>query len=343
MLTSFVARMKVTSTLLLAWVLLAPAGLCAQDDFDLDAPGAEQAEQVRAEPRAVEARNPLEVSREHMERGQALYGAGRYIESAEEFLRAYEAQPFSAFLYNAGVSYEKVDDPGRAADYFARFLEADPQADAAGKLNARIERLRGLARAREAEKSAENAAESTSSAATMAELETARQRLAEVQAQLASLSGKQSFKSLLSVQTQPTDATVVVKTESGRVLHRGSGPKFTQTLDPGAYIVEVEHPKFTTIAAPIMVAPAVVNVVLAEMSQGQFLGFLRVQSDVPGADVYVDDHAVGALGRTPFQNPVKVGKHHLWIERPGYKVVEQDIDVGVGDDPLLKVALDRVD
>jgi len=53
-----------------------------------------------------------------MERGQTLYGAARYIESAEEFLRAYEAQPFAAFLFNAGVAYEKVDDPGRAADYF---------------------------------------------------------------------------------------------------------------------------------------------------------------------------------------------------------------------------------
>jgi len=318
----------------------------AQDTFELDGPEADVAAPA-AEPVATPAaRNPLEEAREHMERGQALYGAGRYIESAEEFLRAYEAQPFSAFLFNAGVAYEKVDDPGRAADYFSRFLQTDPQAENAGKLNARIDRLRGLSRAREAELAAESAAQGASganAASTLAELEAARTRLAEVQQQLAALGGKDGFKSLLSVQTTPTDANVLVKDQSGSVVYRGNGPKFTQTLNPGSYVVEVQHPKYTSISAPITVAPAVVNVVLAEMSQGQFLGFLRVQTDVPGANVFVDEREAGALGRTPFQNAVKVGKHHLWVEKPGYQVVERDIDIGVGEDPLLKLELARVD
>jgi hypothetical protein len=322
--------------------LLWPVSPLRAQDFELDAPDTD-VEAPRAEPTATTTRNPLEDAREHMERGQALYGAGRYIESAEEFLRAYEAQPFSAFLFNAGVAYEKVDDPGRAADYFARFLQTDPQAENAGKLNARIDRLRGLSRAREAELAAEGAAQGSSSASTLAELEAARARLAEVQQQLAALGGKDGFKSLLSVQTTPSDADVLVKGADGNVIYRGSGPKFTQTLDPGAYVVEVQHAKYTAISAPITVAPAVVNVVLAEMSQGQFLGFLRVQTDVPGANVYVDEREAGALGRTPFQNPVKVGKHHLWIEKPGYQVVERDIDIGVGEDPLVKLELERVD
>lgn len=331
--------------LALACSWLPPAArLHAQDDFELEGADAEPApETATHEPTAPSARNPLEEAREHMERGQALYGAGRYIESAEEFLRAYEAQPFSAFLFNAGVAYEKVDDPGRAADYFTRFLQTDPQADNASQLNARIDRLRGLSRAREAESAAASAAQGTGSASTLAELEAARARLAEVQQQLAALGGKDSFKSLLSVQTTPTDAQVLVKDRSGAVVYRGTGPKFTQTLDPGQYVVEVQHPKYTTISAPITVAQAVVNVVLAEMSQGQFLGFLRVQSDVPGANVFVDEREAGALGRTPFQNALKVGKHHVWVEKPGYKPVERDIDVGVGEDPLLKLALERVD
>jgi hypothetical protein len=326
--------------------LLCLAGrLEAQDNFELDAPES-TAEPAAAAPAAQPStRNPLEEAREHMERGQALYGAGRYIESAEEFLRAYEAQPFSAFLFNAGVAYEKVDDPGRAADYFSRFLQTDPQAENAAKLTARIDRLRGLSRAREAELAAASAAQGATgadAAYTLGELEAARQRLAEVQQQLAALGGKDSFKSLLSVQTTPTDAEVFVKDQRGTVLFHGSGPKFTQTLDPGSYVVEVQHPKYTSISAPITVAQAVVNVVLAEMSQGQFLGFLRVQSDVPGANVFVDEREAGALGRTPFQTPVKVGKHHVWIERPGYQPVERDVEVGVGEDPLIKVELERV-
>ncbi|MDB4985769.1 MAG: TonB-dependent receptor [Myxococcaceae bacterium] len=340
MLTTFAARASIAWALL----LLSHGSGHAQEEFELDASPA-QAETLSAEATALpepRPRNPLEVSREHMERGQALYGAGRYIESAEEFLRAYEAQPFSAFLYNAGVAYEKVGDPARAADYFTRFLQTEPGADHAAKLSARIERLGGLARARDAELAAADAAAASSSAATLAELENARRRLAELQAQLGALSGRADFKSLLSVQTTPPDATVWVKTQAGEVLFRGTGPKLTQTLDPGSYVVEVQHPKYTTIAAPITVAAAVVNVVLAEMSQGQFLGLLRVQSDIPGAAVYVDERDVGALGRTPFQLPVKVGRHHVWIERPGYQPVQRDVEVGVGDDSRLVVALQRV-
>ncbi len=320
----------------LSWLplsLIAASRLTAQDNFDLDAP--EPAAPVEAEPPPPVRKTPIEEAREHMERGQALYGAQRYIEAAEEFLRAYEAQPFSAFLYNAGVAYEKVDDPGRAADYFARFLQTDPQASNASKLTARIERLRGVARARDAEQAA--------GSGTASELAEARARLAEVQGQLAALGGRDGFKSLLNVTSTPSDAEVSVKNTSGDELYRGSGERFTQTLDPGAYVVEVTHPRYQTISAPINVAPAVVNVVLAEMSQGQFLGFLRVQTDVPGAKVFVDDKSAGALGQTPFQNAVKVGKHHLWIEKPGYAPVEQDVTVGVGEDPLLKLELTRVD
>ncbi|MDB4975009.1 MAG: TonB-dependent receptor [Myxococcaceae bacterium] len=348
--TLFAARTKlVVRSLGPMLMLLAAWGARADDEFVPEAPEAPAAEVASAEPAAdgvesaPDTRNPLEVSREHMERGQALYGAGRYIESAEEFLRAYEAQPFSAFLYNAGVAYEKVSDPSRAADFFARFLQTDPQAEAASDLEARIERLRGLARARKEELAAVSAAETSSSAATQLELDTARRRLADVQAQLGALRSTDRFKSLLSVQTAPTDASILLKNQRGDVLFQGQGPKLTQTLDPGAYVVEVRHPRYTTISAPITVAPAVVNVVLAEMSQGQFLGFLRVQSDVPGAAVYLDDRTAGALGRTPFQTPVNVGPHHLWIERPGYVPIERDLELGVGDDTRVVVELERVD
>lgn len=292
------------------------------------------------------APNPMEIAREHMERGQALYEAARYIEAAEEFLRAYEAQPFAAFLYNAGVAYEKVGDPGRAADYFARYLQADPQAQGKAKLTQRIERLRGLSRAHEQELAAqalmrsENAAEAVRA---QAELENAKRRLSELEAQLAQLGGRDAFKSLLSVQSKPEDAIITLKTADGTVLAQGSASPFSETLDEGRYFVEVRHPKYKTISTPLTVAPGKVYVIIVEMSQGQFLGFLRVVSDVPGADVYVDDKQQGALGKTPFQNATKTGAHHIWIEKPGYKPIERDIEVGVGDDILLKVELERVD
>jgi hypothetical protein len=313
-------------------------------------PGGAHAQEVAAEAREPSARattiNPMEVAREHMERGQTLYGAGRFIESAEEFLRAYEAQPFAAFLYNAGVGYEKVDDPGRAADYFSRYLQADPQAQNASKLGQRIERLRGLARTREQESAAAALAASPDAAQAQraqAELSDAKKRLEELEKQLASLGGRDAFKSLLSVQSKPEDAIITLKSAEGKVIERGTASPFSHTLDEGKYSVEVEHPKYKTISTPLSVAPGKVYVIIVEMSQGQFLGFLRVVSSVPGADVFVDKKEEGALGKTPFQNAVGTGSHHIWIEKPGYKPIERDVEIGVGDDVLVRTELERVD
>ena len=108
----------------------------------------------RAGPTSATIGNPLEVAREHMERGQGLYGAGRFIESAEEFLRAYEAQPFALFLFNAGVSYEKVGRPRPSGRLLRALLVRGSQAGDSRKVEQRIERLRGLSRAKEQENAA---------------------------------------------------------------------------------------------------------------------------------------------------------------------------------------------
>jgi hypothetical protein len=313
------------------------------------------------EARTPTQENPMEVAREHMERGQALHQAGRFIESAEEFLRAYEAQPFAAFLFNAGVAYEKVGDPGRAADYFQRYLTADSQADDAPATEKRIERLRGLARAQAEQAAAQTAAAQAQSAessaqgqaaieeakraalAAEAELAAARKRLSDLEEQLAQVKGAESFKSLLSVQTKPQDATIILKDASGKVLGKGTGSPFAQTLDEGRYIVQVDHPKYKSISTPLTVAPGKVYVIITEMSQGQFLGFLRVVTNVPGAKVFMDKKEEGAVGKTPYQNAVSTGKHHIWVEKPGYEPIEQDIEVGVGDTDEVKFELTRVD
>jgi hypothetical protein len=78
------------------------------------------------------------------------------------------------------------------------------------------------------------------------------------------------------------------------------------------------------------------------MSQGQFLGFLKVRSDPPGAAVYIDDRAAGSAGQTPFQNPLPTGTHQIWLERPGYQPEERTIEVGLGEQVAVDVPLTRV-
>jgi hypothetical protein len=207
----------------------------------------------------------------------------------------------------------------------------------------RIAGLRGRLRARAPQGGAVPPPEDQGTTRAQQELEDARQRLAELENQLAELRASQTFKSLLSVQSKPEDATITLKDGSGNVVHRHVGSPFAQSIDEGRYIVEVEHPKYKTIATPLTVAPGKVYVIITEMSQGQFLGFLRVVSDVPGASVFVDKKEDGALGQTPFQNATATGLHRIWVEKPGYKPVEREVELGIGDDLLVKVELERVD
>ena len=261
----------------------------------------------------AEAGTAIERARQHMERGQALYLQARFEEAATEFEAAYAARPFSAFLYNAGVSLERAGQAARAADYFERFAEAEPSSDEIEQIRTRIARLRAAA------------AQSTS--------EPPRQEMPE--------SVPDEFKSLLSIRTNPEGATIIVMRESEEVT-RGPAP-FAHTLNQGRYTLRVEHPDFQTVEQAVTIEPGKVYVVIVEMSQGQFLGYLRVQSNVPGAEVFVDDRELGARGHTPFEAPIPVGTHRIWVERPGYEPVETETEVGIGEDRIVRVELERVE
>lgn len=299
----------------------------------------------------------IERARTHMERGQALYLQARFEESAAEFEAAFEAQPFSAFLYNAGVSLERAGQPDRAADLFEQYLERDPQASDAEAVRARIERLR--ASLREGSASTGSGAEGEATERDGSDTaESPGEVGADGQAAVSSDGGAtegqpgtdrapepsegvpEDFKSLLSVRTNPEGAVIRVQQE-GQTVAEGPSP-FAHTLDQGRYRVFVEHPDYQTVEQDVRIEPGKVYVVIVEMSQGQFLGYLRVVSNVPGADVYIDDREQGPRGQTPFEAPIPVGAHRLWVERPGYQLEESEIEVGIGEDVTARVDLERV-
>ena len=347
---------------------------------------------VRASAQEPPAAASMESAREHMERGQELFASSRFVEAAEEFQLAYEAQAFSAFLFNAGVCYERLGDPTRAADFFARYLDRDPEAGDARAVRARIEQLRTAAADRQPAGGTAHAADAgtaTTSASTpdagtsMATTADAGVTATGVTATgvtatgvttTAALDGgvptdvdagttvttsavtvvrppddeqpgpiapAQDFKSLLSIRTNPAGAQVTLR-QGDRVVSSGPSP-FAFTVEQGDYRVVVEHPDYRRIETPVRVRPGKVYLIIVEMSQGEFLGFLRVVTDVPGAHVFIDDHAAGAVGTTPFQNAISTGTHKLWIERPGYLPVQRDVEVGVGEEVLVRTDLTRVD
>lgn len=299
-----------------------------------------------------DTRHQVEAARDHMDHGQELFTASRFAEAATEFEAAYQAQPFSAFLYNAAVAYERAGQPGRAADFFSRYLDRDPQATDARGVRDRIERLRTEALAHS------GATPPPVHDAGVGELDAGVQNTAPTDAAIAVPDAgaitppppdagavpqmlPQDFKSLLSVQTNPPGSTVTVR-QGDRVVATGTSP-YAVTLDQGEYRITVAHADYRDCQTVVHVHPGKVFVVIVEMSQGEFLGFLRVVTNIPGASVFLDDHAQGAIGRSPYQNPIATGQHHVWIERPGYRDVERDVEVGVGEDITLRADLERTE
>ncbi|NOY91597.1 MAG: tetratricopeptide repeat protein, partial [Deltaproteobacteria bacterium] len=101
-------------------------------------------------PNDVPNADSLEQAREHMEQGQSRYQAGDFEAAIHEFEAAYEARPFSAFLYNAGVAAERLGQWSRAADYYERYLTGDPHSADAADVRRNVDDLRTRALAQQA-------------------------------------------------------------------------------------------------------------------------------------------------------------------------------------------------
>ncbi|MEM9073040.1 MAG: PEGA domain-containing protein [Myxococcota bacterium] len=329
---------------------------------------------------AQSEREQLQLARDAMERGQEFYLGERYAEAAEAFLEAYEARPFSAFLYNAGIAYERLGQAQNGITYYERYLDAEPDASDAEAVRERITRLRAAieqATAPDPNGTDPNGTDpngtdpngtdpngtdpngtdpngtdpngtdpngtdpngtdpnGTDPNGTDPNGTDPNETPTVVPAGPAPVA-----KSLLSVETNPSDARITLRV-GGSVIAQGQSP-FAETLDEGDYEISVEHPDYRTVTRTMRVRPGKVYVAILELSQGEFLGFLRVVSDPPGANVFLDNREEGAVGQTPYSNPVPTGEHRIWVERPGYGVEERTVEIGLGEQITERLELERV-
>lgn len=261
---------------------------------------------------------PIERARRSMELGQEAFSQGSFQEAAALFISAYTASSFSAFLYNAGLAYEKAGDREKSVEMYRRYLEEEPAANDRPGVESRIEQLLGKAESKAEEEgpSSDPPEDGATDAAGV-------------------------MKSLISVRTNPSDATIAILDESGGVISSAAAP-LAQTVEKGRYTVRASHPDFRTVETEVSVSSGQVYVVVVEMSQGAFLGFLKVTSSVPGAAIYVDDRNAGKVGVTPFGSVFPTGKHTLWVELPGYAPVTEEVDIKLGESLDLEVALQRL-
>lgn len=290
-------------------------------------------------------RAQLEEARGHMERGQAYFLQGRYAEAAVEFDTAYGVHPFTAFLFNAGVAYETGGDLRRALEYFDRYVSLETNASERTEVQTRADGIRGRIEAREAALAERRAAQEAARLAAEAAGEEPppivdEPEEPEVVPAAPAAEAVSQLLSLVAVETEPEGASVIIS-RGDEVLVSGPAP-LTQTLDQGHYHIVIDHPDYNRFERDFDVQPGVLNRLFLNLSQGEFLGYVRVLSEPPGASVYIDDREQGARGQTPFEGPIQIGEHRVWVERPGFEVVEREFEIGVGEEVRLEVPLERV-
>jgi hypothetical protein len=303
----------------------------------------------------------LEAIRSEMEKGQGLYVAGNYVGAAEVFEAGYATYPYSAFLFNAGVCYQKQNDVDRALAKFKEYVKVDPNAPDVDKVNQRIATLET------AKATALAAAAAAAAAATPAVTDGGVEADAGVVAPppkptfvLPSSDDQNAMKSLVVIETEPDGAPLRiyqrVDANAARfVLGAAANAGWKEvvatrapanlTLDVGHYHVVVEKFRdFNASEADMAVSPGHVHQLKANLSQGQFMAFLRVSSNVIGAHVWIDDKKKDhpEWGETPHGELVPGGKHVVLVEAPGFEPLLSNVELEHGEQKELEVRMSRV-
>ena len=300
------------------------------------------------------ASQKLEAIRQLMEKGQSLYIGGNYQGAADVFEGGFKQYPYSAFLFNAGVCYQKLNDTDRALGKFRDYLKLDPTAPDGDKVKQRISAL-------EAAKGVPVVSEvagSSGSGGGVGEI-AGGGGMAPVTPVTPQVDDGSAMRSLVVVETEPSDAPLRfysrIDDNAGAFKLGGQNPGWKEianarapanlTLAVGKYHVVVEKFRdFNESHSDIDVSPGHVYQFKANLSQGEFMAFLRVSANVKGAYVWVDDKKKERpfWGTTPHGELVSAGPHEVLVEAPGFEPLLAPVMVNHGEQKEMEVAMVRV-
>ncbi len=254
------------------------------------------------------------------DQAQVAYLGGNYDDAAAGFKKAYEARAMSQFLFNIGAAYhmkgKKTSDPASyqlAVDYYKKYVAEDPKADDAPQVQKAItvleEEVKRLA---------------TAPPPDPANPSNVQPQVPSEQVQAL---GEVKVRGLIVIESEPQGANIYINGKE-------KGP-FAQTPWSGSMEGEfqylVEKRGYKSKEGRTSADPSRLMVLQIVLSEEDYLGWLEIKSNVPGADIFLDDKNVGAIGKTPFSGNFKPGKHKVWISADGYEESEHDIEIIAGE------------
>jgi hypothetical protein len=257
----------------------------------------------------------LQAAKAAFEEAQTLYTKEQFEDAASKFMVAFDKKPFSSFLFNAAVAYEKALQYQKAVDAFLKYLEVEPEARDAVEVKGRIESLKGVL--------------STHAASGKVTPEKAPEQVLPAIA----------TKGLVIIESKPQGASVYLDDKSKGVF---AITPWQGSLEPKQTKLLLEAKGFKPEERVISPRTDKILEIYISLSEQHFLGWIEVVSNVPGAEVYIDKLEIGAIGRTPYTGHLKPGKHSLWVQKAGYEASRKDIDVEPGTATTHTVNLELI-
>jgi tetratricopeptide (TPR) repeat protein len=275
-----------------------------------------------AVPRAdAQTADALKKAQTAFDQAQLDYLQGKYDEAARGFQDAYAARDFPQFLYNVGASFHMkgkkasdVDAYQKAVDAYRSYLKADPKATDIAKVQKTIGVIETEITRLKAQPPPGPGPGSGSDAV--------QQQPVAPSAEIVGL-GDVKVRGLVVIESEPSNAAIYLD-------DKRKGPfaqtPWSGTLE-GEHRVIIEKRGYTVIEKTVAADPSKLFVLAAAMSQESFLGWIEISSNVPGADIFIDDKAAGAIGRTPLSQNIKPGKHTFWISAEGYNEYKEELEI----------------
>jgi hypothetical protein len=281
-------------------------------------------------PALAQPADALKKAQAAFDQAQIDYLQGKYDEAAKGFEEAYAARQFPQFLYNVGAAHhmkgKKASDAdayAKAVEYYRKYLAADPQA--ADK--AKVEKAIGVLEAEIARIKA-TGTQPPPGGGTAAPPPTAPSQ--EVQSL-----GDAKIRGLVVIESEPQNATIYLDDKKKGAF--GTTP-WSGTLE-GEHKVIIEKRGFMVSESTVAADPSKLFVLRAVLGKEDFLGWIEITSNVPGADVYIDDKSVGAVAKTPHSQNIKPGKHTVWVTAEGYDEYKIEVEVVPGGTHEIKAPL----
>lgn len=280
------------------------------------APARAQTPPAAAPPAAAPQDVDLQVAKTEFENAQNLFIREQFDEAADHFLAAFAHKPFPAFLFNAAVSFEKAKKLEKASEFFQKYLDRDPSAADAASVRTRIDAIKTIL-SPPPTPATPGAVAPAPAAPVLPAIET---------------------KGLVVIESKPQGATIYLDNKTNGVFAKTPWQGSLESK-PVKLILEAKgfKPEERSISPR---SDKLVDVYIA-LSEEHFLGWIEIVSNVPGAEVYLDRKDIGAIGKTPFTGHLKPGKHTVFLERIGYKSIQQEIDVQPGTATQHMIQMDK--